>query len=187
MHRFAGAEELRRADQFGSFFLVTAELGDAAFDRVSILRVLVLDDAHRQPVDKEHHIRAVAFAGGWLQHPFPGNMKSIRVRMFEVDQGDAAMAFFGLVMPGFFAPQPRQHLAIALDRRGHGIECFDDGVDCVAGEPGVEPGELRLQLVAQQHARFAAALLLGNLGRERRPAGFLRMANHGGTRRCPPR
>ena len=47
-----------------------------------------------------------------------------------------------------------------------------------AREPRIELGELRLQLVAQQHAGLAAALLLGDVGRERRPADLDGVLHH---------
>ena len=43
---------------------------------------------------------------------------------------------------------------------------------------GLNCRELRLQFVAQQHAGFAAALLLGDLGRERRPADLDGVLHH---------
>ena len=43
---------------------------------------------------------------------------------------------------------------------------------------GLNSRELGLEFVAQQHAGFAAALLLGDFGRERRPADFGGVLDH---------
>ena len=119
-------EYLRRADQFRRLHLIAAQLFDAAFDGVAVLRILVFDDAHRHAVDAKHHIRPVALAGGRLQRPFPRDMKGVGIRMVEVDQLDAAMALFGLVIPAALAAQPHQHFAVAVDGRRDRVEGFND-------------------------------------------------------------
>ena len=92
-------EELRRADQFRRLDLVAAQLLDAALDRIAILGVLVLDDADRNAVDEEHHVGAIALAGGRLQRPFPRDVKDVASVCSKSISCDAAMALFVLVVP----------------------------------------------------------------------------------------
>ena len=105
-------------------------------------------------------------------------MKDVGVGVLEVDELDAAVALLGLVVPAAFAAQPRQHFAVALDGRRDRVERLDDRAHRVGRQPRVEFRELRFELVAEQHAGFAAALLLGDLGRERRPADFGGVLHH---------
>ena len=53
-----------------------------------------------------------------------------------------------------------------------------DLADGVRRHPRIEPGERRLKLVAEHHAGLAAALLLSDLWRDRRPADAGRMRDH---------
>ncbi len=98
--------------------------------------------------------------------------------MLEVDQLNAAMALLGLVVPAALAAQPHQHFAVALDRRRDRVERLDDRAQRVGRKPRVELRQLRFEFVAQQHARFAAALLLGDFRGERRPADFGGVLHH---------
>ena len=100
-------EELRRADQLRRLDLVAAQLLDAALDGVAVLGVLVLDDADRHAVDDEHHVGAVALAGGRLELPLPCDVKDVGVGMLEIDQLDAAVTLLVLVVPLPLATQPR--------------------------------------------------------------------------------
>ena len=134
-------EELRRAHEFGGLLLVAPKLGDAAVDGIGVRRVLVLDDGDRHPVDEEHHIRPVALAGGGLELPLPSDMKDVGVRRLEVDETDLTVTLLGLVVPLPLATEPREHLAVALDRRRECIEPLDGRADDVLRHPGVEPPE----------------------------------------------
>ena len=73
--------------------------------------------------------------------------------------------FSVLVVPSALAAQPHQHFAVALDRRRDRVERFDDRAHGIGRTARIELQQLRFKLVAQQHAGFAAALLLGDLGR----------------------
>jgi Rv0623-like transcription factor len=58
---------------------------------------------------------------------------------------------------------------VALDGRRDCLQLLDQLPDRIGRQPRIEPGKHGLQLVAEQHAGFAAALLLGNFGRDRGP------------------
>ena len=150
-----------------------------ALDGVAVLRVLVLDDADRNAVDDEHDVGAVALASGRLERPFPRDVKGVGARHCSKSMSWTARWRFSLSsyqLP--LAAQPREHLSIAFDRRRDRVEGLDDRADSVGGQPRVELGKLGLKLVAQQHAGLAAALLLGDLRRDRRPADFGGVLHH---------
>ena len=71
-------EELRRSHQLGRLPFIAPQLGDAPFYRVRVLRVLVFDDGHRDAVDHEHYIGAVAFSGRRLEPPLPCHVQGVR-------------------------------------------------------------------------------------------------------------
>lgn len=171
-------ENLRRADQFRRFEFVAAELLDSALDGVAVLRVLVLDDAHRHAVDDEHDVGPIALARGRLQRPFPRDVKDVGLHILEVDELYVPMAFVRLVVPAVLTAQPCQHLAVAFDGRRDRVERLDDRARRVGREPRVEFQQLRFEFVAQQHAGLAAALLLGDLRCERRPADLGGVLHH---------
>jgi hypothetical protein len=166
------------AEQLGGFLFVTPELRDAPLDSAAVFRVLVLDDAHRHPVDDEYHIRPVALARRRLQLPFPGDVKRVVGWRLEIDQLDVAVTLLGFVVPLPFAAQPRQHFAVALDRRRDRLQFLDELADRIGRQPRIEPREHGFQLVAEQHACLAAALLLGDLGRDRSPTDRSGMRHH---------
>ena len=78
-------EELRRAHQLGRLDLVAAQLRDATLDGIGVRRVLVLDNGDRHSVDHEHHVGAVALAGGRLEPPLPSHVQDVGRHVVEVD------------------------------------------------------------------------------------------------------
>ena len=110
-------EELRRAQEFRCLQLVAPELRDATFDGVDVCWILVLDDGYRDAVDNEHHVGLVGLAGGRPQPPFPRDVQDVGPWLLVVDETDGPLTRLGLVVPLPLAPQPGEHLAIALDRR----------------------------------------------------------------------
>jgi hypothetical protein len=82
---------------------------------------------HRDAVDDEHHIRAVALgACRRLDLPLPGDLQRVMVREVVVDDLHRALSLLVLVVPLSLSAQPSQHLAVALDRRRERLDTLDD-------------------------------------------------------------
>src|SRR6185369_7413393 len=99
-------EELRSTDELRFLGLVTPELFHATLNGVAILGILVLDDADGDAVDDEHDVGAVALARRRFQLPLPGDMKFVLVGRLEINEANATVALFGVVVPLSFAAKP---------------------------------------------------------------------------------
>ncbi len=60
-------EELRSGYQLRRFDLVSAQLLNASFNGVAVLRILMFDNAHGYTVNKENYISSVALSCRWLE------------------------------------------------------------------------------------------------------------------------
>ena len=116
-------------------------------------------------------------AGGLSRHS-QVTWRTLARRFVEVDEPHLPVALLGLVVPLPLAPQPGEHLPVALNGRTKRLEVFHHGTDGVVRHPGVEPTERLLQLGAEQHPSLAAPQRKGVARRQRRPPDLRRMADH---------
>ena len=142
-------EELRRPHQFRRLLLVASQLGDAPLDGVGVSWVLMLDDGDWHAIDHEHHVRTVALSRWRLELPFPSDVEDVVAGRIKVDELDGARSLFGLVVPLPFPAQPREHLAVALNRRRDRFESFDDGADGIVRHPRIKPAKCACKLIAE--------------------------------------
>ena len=171
-------EQLSRTQQLRSLYLIAAQLRYAPLYGIGVCRVLMLDDGHRHAVDHEHHVGAVALAGWRSEPPLPGHMQNVGRRVVEVYEPDLPVSLLGLVVPLPLAPQPGQHLAVALDGRRERLEVLKHRADGVVRQPGVEPAERALDLASKQQPGLAASQDQGILRRHGRPPDLRRVADH---------
>ena len=132
-------EELRRGQQLRRLRLVAPQLRHPALDGAGGGRVLVLDDRRRHAVDHEHHVGAVALARRRLEPPLIGDVQGVGARRLEVDQPYRPVPPLGVVVRLPLPAQPRQHFAVAIDRRRQRFDPLHHRARRVAAHPGVEP------------------------------------------------
>ena len=171
-------EKLRAGQQLGRLNLIATHLLDAALNRIAVLRVLVLHDAHRYAVDHKHHVGAVALACWRFYPPLPAHMQCIRRDVVEINHRHAAVLLFGLVVPGMFPAQPRQQFTVALDAGRQRLQRVDHVAHPIFTQPRVELGELSRQRAAQEVARFPAAQVQRLLRFQRKPTDLHGVLHH---------
>ena len=84
-------------------------------------------------------------------------MQNVGPRFVEVDKPDLSVTLLGLVVPLPLAPQPSEHLPVALDGRGKRLDVLDHGANGVVRQPGVESAERPFDLAAKQQPGLATA------------------------------
>ena len=119
---------------------------------------LCSDDGDRHTVDDEHHVGPVGLASRRLEPPFPGDVQDVGAGLLEVDQPDGPLAILGLVVPVALAPQPGQHLAVALDRCRQRLQPLKGRADSRIAHPRVEAAKRSFELIPEQQSSLAPRL-----------------------------
>src|SRR5579884_2150948 len=178
VEQVSDVKELRSAKQLRGLQLVATELLDRPIESAAVLRILVLDDGDREPVNEEHDVGAVSLPRQRLDLPLPCHGELVISRVVEIDNRDGAMALLDLVVPLAFATDPRQDVAVALYRGRQRFDRVHDGASLAFRKPGVELQDLRFQVVPEDHVRPALASSFSYLGRNGSPADLGDVLDH---------
>ncbi len=82
----------------------------------SFLPIFMLHDADRNTVDDKHHVGTIAFARRRLDGKFPGDVKCVGCRTFEIDHFQGPLSPLIIIVPAALTTQPRQRLPITFNR-----------------------------------------------------------------------
>ena len=138
-------EHLRRDEHFRCLGVVARELRERFLHRVAHRRAFRLHERDRHAVDQKHDIRAVGFLRAIAVAPFVGDLEDVSLRPRVVDESDVHLPLLRRMGDRLLAPQPREQLCVALNRRRRGFHRLDDSADCLRRD---EPGFSAMSLSA---------------------------------------
>jgi hypothetical protein len=112
--RLCGRKDHLRHEQLGRLLVVTPKLVDADGNRLILVGILALDHKHRNAVDQEDHVLAVAVPAV-MDGELLGHLVDVSIGLVVVDQCQVEFPAFGLAVESRLVAEIFQQFAVAED------------------------------------------------------------------------